>query len=226
MTTALLQRDAALPTGVVQVSLDASGVADYDILAPAAWDALAIEAPLLRRAAEARAIVFGSLGQRHVTARATIERLWDTGPTLVFDVNLRPPFDDRGVVERSLTRAHIVKVNDGELAQLATWFALPPGLHEAAVALGNRFSCGTVCVTRASQGAALWHDGRWSEHPGFDVDVRDTVGAGDAFLAVLLAGLFNGAAPASILERANRVGAHVAAQVGAMPTAQSAMLAR
>jgi fructokinase len=81
-----------------------------------------------------------------------------------------------------------------------------------------------VCLTRGSEGAALWHDGRWTEHPGFKVEVRDTVGAGDAFLAVLLAGLFAGGSDASMLQHANLIGAYVATQYGAVPADQDAAI--
>src|SRR5687768_12633684 len=83
------------------------------------WDALAPDEALLARAADARAIVFGSLAQRNPVSRRTIERLWDTDALMVFDVNLRPPFDDREIVERSLQRSDIVKANEDELRQLA-----------------------------------------------------------------------------------------------------------
>ncbi|HEX7018650.1 MAG TPA: PfkB family carbohydrate kinase, partial [Gemmatimonadaceae bacterium] len=90
----LIQLDDELATGFVRVTLDDAGNPDYEILEPVAWDAIAASDPLLRRAADARAIIFGSLAQRHPVSRATIRRLWDTDALLVFDANLRPPYDD------------------------------------------------------------------------------------------------------------------------------------
>ena len=222
----LVQVDATLPTGFVRVSLDATGTPDFEIIAPAAWDAIALTDKLLKRASKARAIVFGSLAQRHATTRATIKRLWDNEALMVFDANLRAPFDDKEVVRRSLNRADVVKMSIVELQTLAAWFALPAGTREAAVALGEMFGCDTVCVTRGPQGAALWHDGAWTEHEGFEVEVVDTVGAGDAFLAVLLAGLLSGANDSALLQHANLIGAYVATQYGAVPTDQSAVIAQ
>ncbi|MEP7002391.1 MAG: carbohydrate kinase [bacterium] len=222
VATDLVQVDAELPTGFVRVSLDASGVADYDIIAPAAWDAIAADELLLTRAAGARAIVFGSLAQRHATSRETIERVWESDAIMVFDVNLRPPFDDRDVVARSLEHANIVKVSHTELQQLVEWFGLPASMRDAAAALAETFECDTVCVTRAALGAGLWHAGAWTEHPGFEVEVRDTVGAGDAFLAVLLTGLLAGSPASSVLEHANLIGAYITTQYGAVPMDQGA----
>jgi fructokinase len=221
----LIQVDPALPTGFVRVAVDDAGNPAYEILAPAAWDAIATTEALLRRANEARAIVFGSLAQRHATSRATIERLWQSPATMVLDVNLRPPYDDREIVRRSLRRADVVKLSVPELAQVAEWFGLRGDEHERVSALAGKFECPVVCLTRGSGGAALWHDGAWTEHPGFEVEVRDTVGAGDAFLAVLLAGLLAGGSDTSLLQHANLIGAYVATQHGAVPAGQEAAVA-
>jgi fructokinase len=224
--TDLVQMDPVLPTGFVRVSVDDSGNPGYEILEPAAWDAIAPTEALLGRAARARAIVFGSLAQRNPVSRGTIQRLWDTDALMVFDVNLRPPFDDREIVRQSLRRADVVKISDEELPRVAEWFALHGSLREMVVAVAEAFACKVVCVTRGSGGAALWHDGKWTEHPGFKVEVRDTVGAGDAFLAVLLAGLLSGAADSVLLQHANLMGAYVVTQFGAVPSDQGAAVAR
>lgn len=226
VATDLIQVDAALPTGFVRVSLNDAGVADYEIVAPAAWDAISLTDDLLARAERARAIVYGSLAQRNAITRVTIERLWDSDALMVFDVNLRPPFDDGEVVRRSLARADIVKLSLEELTQLARWFTLPTDIRDAAAAISETFGCGTVCVTRGAAGAGLWRDGTWLEHEGYEVEVRDTVGAGDAFLAVLVAGVLNGAKSEALLEHANLIGAYVATQDGAVPTDQGASIAQ
>jgi Sugar kinases, ribokinase family len=221
----LIQVDPGLPTGFVRVAVDDAGNPAYEILAPAAWDAIATTDALLRRAVEARAIVFGSLAQRSATSRATIERLWDSPATMVLDVNLRPPYDDREIVRRSLRRADVVKLSVPELERVAQWFSLRGDARAMMSALAEQFRCTVVCLTRGSAGAALWHDGAWTEHPGFEVEVRDTVGAGDAFLAVLLAGLLAGGSDASLLQNANLIGAYVATQHGAVPAGQEAAVA-
>lgn len=218
----LLQVDDELPTGFARVDVDESGNPTYEILVPAAWDAITRTDQLLARAAKARAMVFGTLAQRQPVSRATIQRLWDTGALMVLDVNLRVPFEDREIVRQSLQRADVVKMSDEELQRIADWFALQGSPRERVAALAETFACQVVCVTRGSQGAALWHDGKWSEHPGFQVEVRDTVGAGDAFLAVLLAGLLAGGTDSAILQHANLIGAYVATQFGAVPPDQRA----
>lgn len=221
----LLQEDDDLPTGFVRVTVSEAGAATYEIVEPAAWDAIEATGPLLDRARTARAIVFGSLAQRNAVTRGSIERLCDaSGALLAFDVSLRPPHDEKDVVRRSLERAGLVKLTEGELERVAAWFRLKGDSARARVeALAAAFGCETVCVTRGAQGAALWRSGRWTEHPGFEVEVRDTVGAGDAFLAVLLAGILKGADDRAVLRDASLMGAYVTTQTGAVPPDQGAV---
>ena len=220
VATDLVQVDPTLPTGLVNATIDESGEARYVIVDGAAWDAIEQNDILLARAENAVAIVFGSLAQRHATTRRTIEQLWESKALMVFDLNIRPPYEDRDVIGRSLERADVVKVNTGELQRLASWFGLPSGERESALALSRLFSCPIVCVTRGRSGAGLLRNDAWAEHPGFEVHVRDTVGAGDAFLATLLAGLLAGADNETLLKDANRSGADVAARFGALPIDQ------
>ena len=218
LSTDLIQLDDHLPTGFVTVSLEGEGGPAYEIHAPAAWDAIEATEASLRQAARARAVVFGSLAQRNPVSHRGIRRICQAAPLRVFDVNLRPPHDDVDVVRESLEMAGIVKLNQEELGRMAAWFDLPTGLRVAALALAERFHCDTLCVTRGEEGAALLHRGRWLEHPGYPVEVVDTVGAGDAFLAALLHGLLTGVPDEMLLGRACRLGAYVASCPGAIPT--------
>ncbi|MFB6279788.1 MAG: carbohydrate kinase [Salinibacter sp.] len=215
--TDLMQIDDSLPTGFVQVELGGTGEPGYEILEPAAWDAITLTDALGRHAEHADALVYGSLAQRARTSRQTIRQLCETEALRVFDINLRPPFVDPAVVERSMEAADVVKFNDDELARLQGWFDLPDGLEAAVADLADAFGARAVCVTGGSEGAWLWRDGSFWHHPGHEADVVDTVGAGDAFLAALLAGLLADHDGEVVLDRANRLGAYVAAHSGALP---------
>ena len=220
VSTDLIQSDAELATGFVRVDIDPSGNPSYEILAPAAWDAIETNDELVARAQNARAIVFGTLAQRNSISRETIRALWKTEALIVFDVNLRAPFEDRTIVEESLQRADVVKLSAEELDRVAEWFELHGEFEAKMRALATSFGCDVVCVTRGSEGAALLHGDAFTEHPGYEVEVKDTVGAGDAFLAVLLAGLLSGATDAALLQHANMIGAYVTTQYGAVPADQ------
>lgn len=217
LETELMQIDDSLPTGFVQVALGGTGEPDYKILQPAAWDAIISSDPLEQHARRADALVYGSLAQRAFTSRQTIQRLCEGDLLRVFDINLRPPFIDSLVVEHSLKVADVVKCNDDELRRLQDWFDLPNDLAAATADLAAAFDCSAVCVTAGHEGAWLWMNGEIVHHSGYAVDVEDTVGAGDAFLAAFLTGLLSGWEGTDLLDHANRLGAFVASRAGALP---------
>ena len=215
--TDLMQIDDSLPTGFVQVALGGTGEPDYEIFEPAAWDAITFTDTVGQHAEHADALVYGSLAQRALTSRQTIQRLCEAEVVRVFDINLRPPFIDQAVVERSLEAADVAKFNDDELRYLQDWFGLPDDSEAAVADLAGAFDCRALCVTCGGEGAWLWLDGSSWHHPSYAVEVADTVGAGDSFLAALLTGLLAGRRGDAILDLANRLGAYVASRPGAIP---------
>lgn len=217
LETDLVQVDDSLPTGFVQVELGGTGEPDYKILEPAAWDAITLTDLLQHHVQQAEALVYGSLAQRAATSRRTIQRLCEAEVLRVFDVNLRPPFVDRTVIEESLEAADVVKFNDEELRRLQEWFGLSEGVDATAADLADTFGCRVVCVTGGPEGAWLWREGSFWHQPGYEPEVADPVGAGDSFLAALLVGLLTDRDGDVILDCANRLGAYVAAHSGAFP---------
>jgi fructokinase len=144
-----------------------------------------------------------------------------------FDVNLRPPFVDPPLVMDLAKRADVLKLNDGEVGQLASWVRTGEASHDTprddeaiardceTLAKATNVSC--ICVTRAEEGAALWDRGSLTTAPAPHVEVKDTVGAGDAFMAGLMVGLTRGIDHQRVLEIACRLGAYVASHYGATP---------
>ena len=93
-----------------------------------------------------------------------------------------------------------------------------------AAELAARYDCRTVCITAGAEGAWLRRDDRTYHAPAPRVRVVDTIGAGDAFTAALLAGIVRGGAQpdwAALLARACKLGAWVASQAGAQPVYRS-----
>lgn len=217
MSAEFIQIDSEHPTGIVNVNLEAVDNPSYEIVFPVAWDFIAAEDKLIEMAKNARLVIYGSLGQRHDISRQTIREILSHDATGVFDINLRPPYDDKQIVEATLLKSKIVKLNDAELKRLCDWFGLPVETEPACRALCRKFSCETVCITRGGEGAALLHRDKWAEHGGYRVEVKDTVGSGDAFLAGLLIGILNKKTNHEILNYANALGAFVAGKNGATP---------
>jgi fructokinase len=225
--TEFLQVDPVHETGRVTVAFQ-NGQPHYTIHEPAAWDFMELSDEWVKLAERADAICFGSLAQRSLESRQTIQTLaaqTQAACVRVFDVNLRAPFYSSEVVQESLELATVMKMNDAEvplvlgLLGLQAFDAQAPGaLRAAAERLLEEFpTLKMVAVTRGGEGSLLVSRDAWHEHPGIPVKVADTIGAGDAFTAAMTYYLLRGADLATLNEAGNRWGGWVASQPGAMP---------
>jgi len=206
-----------LPTGTAHVDLDAHGVASYQFPEPCAWDAIPLDAALAI-APEVDAIVFGTLATRSAQNEDVVEKLLDVeGPLKVFDVNIRPPYFDRLNSIVLAQKSDILKINDEELERL-TSMEVPEGVPEGPLQqLSTLTGVRRICLTRGPAGAVFWNHGEVTRADAPPVDVRDTVGAGDAFTAAITLGLCLEESAAHFLPRACKLGAFVASRDGAVP---------
>lgn len=216
-----VQTDAAHPTGTVKVEVDDRGQARFDIANPVAWDFLEWTPAWQKLTTEVDAVCFGTLAQRSQRSRATIRQFLLSVPATavkIFDVNLRQSYYSSDLLADSMKLADIVKLNDEELPKIMNLNHLThKDEHSSAQCLLEKYELKLVCVTRGSRGSLLIGNGQFAEHPGFLVNVADTVGSGDAFTAGLLHEYLHGASLDLMNEVANLVGAWVASEVGAMP---------
>jgi fructokinase len=213
----LLQTDGVLPTGWARAPVDERGTAHYEIPGPAAWDAIEATHEAVDAAAKADALVYGTLAQRDARTRHAVQRLIAAARYRVYDPNLREPHVDRDVALASLQQADLVKLNADESRTFARWIGCgvdPEALH---VALRGQFGVRALCITQGAQGALLFHGGRRYDQPAVPTGVVDTVGTGDAFLAMLCTELLRRAEPAAALLRAARLASYVASRPGAVP---------
>ena len=212
----LIQQDEELPTCEVTVELDENHQATYVIPQPVSWDNIQTEAALDNAAKAAAAIVYGSLACRTKATRDTLLNLLDETQALkVFDVNLRAPHFTLSTIENLAARADFVKMNEEEAALLIN--GSTGDLKDQITELRKKYHAQTICVTRGGNGAIVWHDYEFYEHPGFKVEVVDTVGAGDSFLATFINGLLKKEPIQQVLEKACAVGAYVTGKRGANP---------
>jgi fructokinase len=232
-----IQIDPAHPTGQVNVTF-ADGQPSYEFPEPSAWDALELSSEWVQLAERADAICFGSLAQRSLESRQTIQTLaaqTSSACVRVLDVNLRAPFYSGEAIQESLELATVAKMNDAEVPYVLTLLGLPDddlenpdGLRLAADRLLAEFpTLRMIAITRGGSGSLLVTREEWHAHPGIPTTVVDTVGAGDAFTAALTHYLLRGASLPVLNEAGNRWGSWVASQAGAMPPltqpAQSAL---
>jgi fructokinase len=217
MITEFIQLDHKYRTGFVEADLDVNGNAAFKIIEPAAWDFIELNEDLTSNASVSQVLIYGSLAQRNPKSAFTINTLRKIVPITVFDVNLRPPYDNSEIVKDSLQNTRILKLNDSERAVLSKWFNLPSALKDSVKAISESFGIETICVTLGENGAVLFNKNSFVQHPGFRVKVKDTVGSGDAFLAALISGILAGDDNLKIIEDANAIGAYVASCDGATP---------
>ncbi len=214
-----IEIDPGAPTGKVSVEIGADGQPTFEIHRDVAWDY--IEGNKIREmVASADAVCFGTLAQRSDRSRNAIRSSLEAAPTnalRILDINLRQDYFSLPLLERSLSLANVLKLNDGELKYLSAQTHLPGTEREQLESLAQCYSLKVIALTRGQRGSLIYSDGCFWDHPGLKTTVVDTVGAGDAFTACLAVGLLSGWGIERINDVANEVAAFVCSCSGATP---------
>ena len=211
------------PTGTVQVEIDQAGVPQYDIKENVAWDNIPNTPKLQELASRTQAVCFGSLAQRSVVSRETINSFLDAMPEspdklVVFDVNLRQGFYNKEILCNSMERCNILKINDEELVTVSRKFGYPGiDLQDKCWILLGKYNLKMLILTCGINGSYVFTPGNVSFQPTPVVKVADTVGAGDSFTAAFIASIIKGKSVEEAHKTAVNVSAFVCTQNGAMP---------
>lgn len=212
------------PTGVVQVELDDSGVPCYDIKENVAWDNIPTTQKLKDLALKTLAVSFGSLAQRNVISRNTINTFLDTMPNekgryKIFDINLRQSFYTKEILDRSMKQCNILKINDEELVIVSRLFGYSGvDLQDKCWKILEKYNLEILILTCGINGSYVFTPGNVSFVETPKVDVVDTVGAGDSFTAAFIAAILKGKTIMEAHQLAVNFSAYVCTQNGAMPT--------
>lgn len=212
-----------VPTGTVQVSLDAAGVPNFTITRDVAWDKIPCDERILDAAKRARAVCFGSLAQRDEVSRKTINYLLDNIPEqndamVIFDINLRQSFYSKEIIESSLDKCNVLKINDDEYSVVSGMLGYDADDFQAGCnRLLERYSLKYVILTCGANGSYVFWRGGNSYLDTPKVRVVDTVGAGDSFSAAFCAAILKGESIEQAHGLAVKVSAFVCTKPGAMP---------
>ena len=210
-----------LPTGKVLVSLNEAGVPQYDIVENVAWDAIECSPATMKLVSDADAVCWGSLAQRSVVSRETINKFLDAMPedTLkVFDINLRQGFYTKEVLCNSFQKCNVLKINDEELVTVSRMFGYPGiDLQDKCWILLAKYNLKMLILTCGVNGSYVFTPGNVSFVETPKVNVADTVGAGDSFTATFVASILKGKTVREAHELAVEASAFVCTQNGAMP---------
>ena len=214
-----IQIDEKNQTGIVNVTLE-NGQPSYEIVENVAWDNLELSKKWREIAEKTDAVCFGSLAQRNEISRKTVREFVGLTKSLrIFDVNLRQNYFSAEILRASFQLANVVKLNHEELPIVAELIEIEgDNLTEMAKNLREKFDLKMICVTRGANGSLLITKDNLSENVGLKIIVKDTIGAGDAFTAGMTHGILRGLPLDEINEFANKVGAFVASNTGAMPS--------
>lgn len=220
------------PTGTVQVELDGDGVPCYDIKEGVAWDNIPYTPELDKLASETKAVCFGSLAQRSIVSRTTINRFLDAMPSSedtlkIFDINLRQNFYTKEIICNSLEKCNILKINDEELDTLGSMLQL----HTDSIAgrcrdLMSLYGLRILILTCGAEGSYVFTADDCSYIKTPHVEVIDTVGAGDSFTGSFTAAIMKGLSPADAHRLAVDVSAFVCTQAGAMPSLPDCLVSK
>lgn len=211
------------PTGVVQVELDDSGVPCYDIKENVAWDNIPLNQKLKDLATKTLAVSFGSLAQRNIVSRNTINAFLDAMPNengryKIFDINLRQNFYTKDILHKSMEQCNILKINDEELVIVSRLFGYSGvDLQDKCWAILKEYKLEILILTCGINGSYVFTPGNVSFVETPKVDVIDTVGAGDSFTAAFIASILKGKSIVEAHQLAVNFSAYVCTQNGAMP---------
>lgn len=216
LDTEHIQISKIYKTGEVNVSIDKNGIADYDILNPVAWDDISLNLKNIELTKNSSVFVFGSLICRNMTSRRTLKELLKIAPFKLFDINLRSPYYKMNLIEELMLSSDFIKFNYEEIEEISTIYINKKATLENMIEIiSEKTKTKNICVTMGEKGACYYTNNSFYYQDGFKINVLDTVGAGDSFLATLVEGILNKTNPQEILKKACAVAALVASKKGA-----------
>ncbi len=211
------------PTGTVCVQLDKAGIPQYEIKQNVAWDNIPDTPELRKLAKDAKAICFGSLAQRNIISRNTINAFLksipaENDPLIVFDINLRQKWYSPEILHESMKNCNILKINDEELITVSQLFDFQESDFKTLCRrLLDKYNLKILILTCGINGSYVFTHEDFSYLPTPQVKVADTVGAGDSFTAAFIASILKGASVVEAHKKAVETSAFVCSQKGAMP---------
>ncbi|MFW5730617.1 MAG: carbohydrate kinase family protein [Desulfonatronovibrionaceae bacterium] len=221
ISAAGLQRDDSRITGLVRVKIE-DDEPSYEIKNNVAYDFIENPPAEVVQSQGLKLLYHGTLAARNPVSASTLYQLCSMEKTQVFcDINLRDPWWSKELIMDILGWSAYLKVNLDELHRISAMTGLVRGREwqEMAAALQEKFQFKCLIVTLGTKGAALFpRDGEWLHLPAPRAeDFKDSVGAGDAFSAVVILGITRGWDWKGILKNAVSFAAQICSNQGAVP---------
>lgn len=218
ITTDFIQVDQERPTGTVLADFDEHGEAQYEIVKEVAWDYIEALPKHKELIQNSKAFVFGSLIARNEASKKTLLELLEHSKFRIFDVNFRPPFIDFEFIKKLLYKADLVKMNKAELRTILEFLGVDYIDEDTSIRhLQDYFNLNEIILTKGSKGARYFVGSTSYNFPAVHIEIADTVGSGDSFLAGFLSKRIQGRSPEEIMKQATSLGAFITSKSGACP---------
>ena len=220
-----IQIDAVHETGKVAVQLNSSGQPAFNIVSDVAYDHIDyIPEKHLPLIDTATMIYFGTLVQRSDQGFETMQQFMTrrrSETVCFYDINLRPACYTDRIIHKSLEYSNFLKLNDEELKECKRMSGQAEEDEDDTFVnyLMRKYSLKTVALTLGKMGSKLYTEEGCYESKTTDKvqSLVDTVGAGDAYAAMLAVGIIKGWQPEHMLSMASRFAARICEIRGAIP---------
>ncbi|RLJ31666.1 fructokinase [Chryseobacterium sp. 7] len=214
-----VQINTEYPTSTVIATVDENNDAHYDIVEGVAWDFIEATPENQEILNTTDALVFGTLAARNGKSRNTLFQLLELSDYNVFDINLREPYYEVGMIKDLLHKTHLAKFNKAEMRMMLDFLGKEYTTEEDGVKfLQDKFDLEEIIISKGSKGALYASGGNFYLYPTIPITVKDTVGSGDSFLAGFLSKkLEKGSTVHEIMTQAVSLGAFITSQEGACP---------
>lgn len=209
--------DYSHSTGSVNVQIDENKNPHFTISAESSYDYITLNESSKQIINESDLIYFGTLSQRNYVTRKTIDSLFQYKKKFFCDLNLRHNFFTKEMIETALHKSHVLKLNEHELEKLKTILILDEDSNSAIEQLNQKFIIELICVTMGETGAILYDGNIFDHYKTTNTKIVDTLGAGDAYSAILCIGYLLNKPISEINKLANEFAGEICGISGALP---------
>lgn len=218
-----IQMHNSQPTSEVIATITEENEVLYDIVYPVAWDFIGWKPDYDSLLKNSTALVYGSLASRSEVSAKTLLKMLEYETFKIFDVNLRFPHYNPEVIDRLLRAANLLKLNAAELELISSWYRGDLNNESDRINhLFDAFNVEEILITKGAAGASYYNRKEMLTSSSFKIQVNDTIGSGDSFLAAFLSQKLQHQDPATSLEYAVAMGAFITSKPGGCPSYEKA----
>ncbi len=222
ISTSLIQVDEVHPTGIAKVQLNKNKIPSFNIVPDSAYDFITLTDSNEKIVKDSKILYAGTLAQRNHISKNTIQKLMNSSAKVFCDINLRQDYYDTELIKFCLNKTNILKLNFDELQIINKITGNEStDLIKSSEQLLKKYSFDLLCITVGDDGSYIFDENKFYHTKHRTENVVDTVGAGDAFSAILCIGYIKKMPVEKINELASIFAAKICTIEGALPNDDS-----